>query len=93
MTAEEELDQEDFAPLMQPRDTTERELARNLLDTAGIRNTLVDSDVLELRRVIAGDRGVGVQYIVVPKTQLDRAIEVLRGAWGDKALEGRVPLP
>jgi hypothetical protein len=93
MTADEELDQEDFIPLLQPRDTTERELARNLLDAAGIRNTLVDSDVLELRRVIAGDRGIGLQFIVIPKVELERAVGVLREAWGDAALEGRLPQP
>ncbi len=92
MSADHDLDQDDFVPLLQPRDTTERDLARNLLDTAGIRNTLVDSDVLELRKVLAGDRGLGLQYIVIPKVDLDRAVAVLRAAWGDEALEGRVPV-
>lgn len=91
MTAEEELDQDDFVPLLQPKDTTERDLARNLLDAAGIRNTIVDSDVLELRRVLVGDRGVGLQYLVIPKVDLERAVNVLRDAWGDDALEGRIP--
>lgn len=88
---EPELDEDDFVPLLQPQDKTERDLARNLLDTAGIRNTLVDSDVLELRRVLVGDRGAGLQYIVIPKVDLARAVGVLREAWGEAALEGRVP--
>lgn len=92
MSSRHDLDQDDFVPLLQPRDTTERDLARNLLDTAGIRNTLVDSDVLELRKVLTGDRGLGLQYIVIPKVDLERAVAVLRAAWGDAALEGRVPV-
>lgn len=93
MNADPELDEDDFVPLLQPRDTTERDLARNLLDTAGIRNTIVDSDLLELRKVLVGDRGTGVQFLVIPKVELERAVNVLREAWGDEALEGRVPHP
>ena len=83
--------EEDFVPLLQPRDQTELELARNLLDQAGVRNTVLDTDRVEMLRVLEGASAEGLQILVVPRTEVERAIELLREAWGDEALEGRLP--
>ncbi len=83
--------EEQFVPLLQPRDATERELAKNLLDSAGIRNTLVDSDRLDVLQVLGGEQVDGMQLLVVPEVDFERSLDLLREAWGEEALAGRIP--
>jgi hypothetical protein len=73
---------EDYALLLEASEATEVELARGLLDAAGIPICVhgPDFDVAELGR--AAHDVVRRPNVYVPKGALVRAQAVLAGAWG-----------
>ena len=74
---------DDFALLLEASSPVEVELARGLLDAAGI-PCLVhgpDFDIAELGR--AAHDAVRRPNVYVPKSALERATAVLQEAWGD----------
>jgi hypothetical protein len=74
----------EFAPLLENVETVTIELARNLLDAEGIPSIAQgpDFDVAELGRLAHGV--VRRQDLLVPRSALSRARDVLRAAWGEE---------
>ena len=74
----------DFALLLASPDPVEADLARDLLESAGIPSMLhgQDRDFAELG---AGHAGISRPDLLVPKSAFERAREVLIEAWGDQA--------
>jgi len=74
---------EDFALLVEAADSVECNLARNLLDEAGIPCLIhgPDFDIAELG-VVAHQNVRGVN-VYVPKAALEAARRVLAEAWGE----------
>ena len=74
-------DSTDFALLLEATDPIERDLAQNLLETAGIPCLVDKPDLTEAG--LAGNRVPGVTRIYVPRSALPRARALLDEAWGD----------
>jgi hypothetical protein len=72
----------EFALLLAAPDPIEADLARNLLSTAGIPSLLhgQDRDFAELGA--AAHMGISRPDLLVPKSALGRARELLAEAWG-----------
>ncbi len=73
---------EEFGLLLAAPDPVEAELARNLLQTAGIPSMLQgqDRDLAELGA--SSHAAIARPDLYVPKTALERARAILREAWG-----------
>jgi hypothetical protein len=76
---------DEFALLLHGVDTFEVDMARNLLEQAGIPSLAhgPDFDVAELG--VAGHGMARGRGVYVPKAVLDRARDVVREAWGERA--------
>ena len=79
---------EDFARLLEAVDPVELDLARGLLDEAGIPCMAhgPDFDVAELGRAVHAT--IRKPDLYVPRGALERAREVLRAAWGNARFAG-----
>jgi hypothetical protein len=75
-------DPPELALLLEGVDAVERDLARNLLASAGIPVLVDEPDLLE--GGVGGFRVPGVTRIYVPRSALARARTILDFAWGDR---------
>ena len=77
---------DDFALLLAAPDPVEADLARNLLDAAGIPSLLQgqDRDLAELGS--SSHSAIARPDLFVPKAALERARSILRQAWGEERM-------
>jgi putative signal transducing protein len=77
---------DDFALLLAAPDPVEADLARNLLDSAGIPSLLQgqDRDIAELGA--SSHSTISRPDLYVPKSAVERARAVLREAWGEERM-------
>ncbi len=85
------MSKEDFVALLQAKNHTELDLARELLTGAEIPFIVDASDRFEMLEVLEGQSAEGIQVIAVPKDRLDDAASLLEDAWGPEAFAGRDP--
>lgn len=80
-----------FVPLLVPRDPTELELAKGLLDGAEIPYAIAASDRVEMMEVYGGPAAEGMRLVLVPAERHDEAVELFLEAWGPDTFEPWTP--
>jgi hypothetical protein len=82
-----------FVPLLVPRDNTELELAKALLDGAEIPFAIGGPDRVELLEDFAGSSAEGLHLLLVPADRHGDAVELFTDAWGPDTFEPWAPPP
>ena len=73
---------EEYAAVFTSPDVHELGLAKRLLDEAGIANAISGGSASAFLGAFLGSGGTGVQSLVVPKSEEERALDVLEAAFG-----------
>jgi len=80
-----------FVPLLVPRDNTELELAKGLLEGAEIPFAVGTSDRVELLEVFSDVAAEGLHVVLVPADRREEAAQLLLEAWGPDVFEPWTP--
>ena len=80
-----------FVPLLIPRDNTEFDLAKGLLEGAEVPFAIGASDRVKMLEIFAGASAEGLHVVLVPADRLQEAKVLFLEAWGATVFDPWVP--